>query len=86
MGASGIEWKGLQPAEGNTARRGAERHSSGFFNPYLGTNDYHGPCVSYLGDTGADGAQPVPFRVPPRTNFRILVSVRAKNVVYPSSW
>ena len=48
---------------------------------YLGTNDYHGPCVNYLGDTGADGTQPFSFRVPPTTNFLILVSARATNVV-----
>jgi hypothetical protein len=51
---------------------------------YLGTNDYHGPCVNYLGDTGADGTQPFSFRVPPLTNFLILVSARATNVVCPS--
>lgn len=48
---------------------------------YLGTNDYHGPCVNYLGDTGADGTQPFSFRVPPLTNFLILVSARATNVL-----
>lgn len=74
MGASGMEWKGLKPEECNTARGGAERHFSGFFTPYFGTNDYYGPCVKYLGDTGADGAQPFSFRVPPTTNFLILVS------------
>jgi autotransporter-associated beta strand protein len=50
---------------------------------YLGTNDYHSPCVNYLGDTGADGTQPFSFRVPPATNFLILVSARATNVVCP---
>jgi len=48
---------------------------------YLGTNDYHGPCVNYLGDTGADGTQPFSFRVPPQTNFLILVSARATNAI-----
>ena len=50
---------------------------------YLGTNDQHGPCVNYLGDTGADGTQPFSFRVPPLTNFLVLVSARATNVVCP---
>jgi hypothetical protein len=48
---------------------------------YLGTNDYHGPCVNYLGDTGADGTQPFSFRVLPRTNFVILVSARNTNAM-----
>jgi autotransporter-associated beta strand protein len=48
---------------------------------YLGTNDIHGPCVNYLGDTGSDGTQPFSFRVPPRTNFVILISARDTNVV-----
>ena len=48
---------------------------------YVATNDYHSPCVNYLGDTGADGTQPFSFRVPPLTNFLILVSARATNVV-----
>jgi autotransporter-associated beta strand protein len=51
---------------------------------YLGTNDYHDPCVNYLGDTGADGTQPFSFRVPARTNFVILVSARATNAVCPT--
>ncbi|HKX61375.1 MAG TPA: autotransporter-associated beta strand repeat-containing protein [Verrucomicrobiae bacterium] len=51
---------------------------------YLGTNDYHDPCVNYLGDTGVDGTQPFSFRVPPGTNFVILVSARAINVTCPS--
>jgi len=51
---------------------------------YLGTNDYHGSCVNYLGDTGADGTQPFSFRVPAGTNFLILVSARATNLVCPN--
>ena len=39
------------------------------------------PCGNYLGDTGADGTQPFSFRVPPKTNFVILVSTRDTNVV-----
>jgi len=50
---------------------------------YLGTNDQHGPCVNFLGDTGADGTQPFSFRVPAMTNFLIVVSARATNVVCP---
>jgi autotransporter-associated beta strand protein len=50
---------------------------------YRGANDVHGPCVAYLGDTGGDGTQPFSFRVPPATNFVILVSARATNVVCP---
>jgi hypothetical protein len=50
---------------------------------YRGANDIHGPCVAYLGDTGADGTQPFSFRVPPMTNFIILVSARATNVICP---
>jgi autotransporter-associated beta strand protein len=48
---------------------------------YLGTNDYHDPCVNYLGDTGVDGTQPFSFRVPAATNFIVLVSARATNAV-----
>lgn len=51
---------------------------------YLGTNDYHGPCVNYLGDTGADGTQPFSFLAPPGTNFIVLVSARATNVACPN--
>lgn len=50
---------------------------------YRGTNDIHGPCVAYLGDTGGDGTQPFSFRVPPATNFVILVSARDTNVICP---
>jgi hypothetical protein len=48
---------------------------------YLGTNNYHDPCVNYLGDTGTDGTLPFSFRAPPNTNFLILVSARTTNVV-----
>lgn len=48
---------------------------------YLGTNIVDNPCGNYLGDTGADGTQPFSFRVPPKTNFVILVSARDTNVV-----
>lgn len=51
---------------------------------YLGGNDPHDPCVNYLGDTGADGTQPFSFRVPPMTNFMLLVNARATNVVCPN--
>jgi len=51
---------------------------------YLGTNHYHGLCVNYLGDTGADGTLPFAFRVPPLTNFIILVSARATTVACPN--
>ena len=51
---------------------------------YRGANDIHDPCVAYLGDTGADGTQPFAFRVPPATNFVLLVSARATNVVCPN--
>ncbi len=51
---------------------------------YLGTNDLHDPCSSYLGDTGADGTQPFSFRVPSGTNFMVLVSSRATNVTCPN--
>lgn len=50
---------------------------------YLGTNDYHDPCVNYLGDTGVDGTQAFQFRVPAGSNFIVLVSARATNVVCP---
>ena len=51
---------------------------------YLGTNIVDNPCGNYLGDTGADGTQPFSFRVPAKTNFVLLVSARATNVVCPN--
>jgi len=51
---------------------------------YLGTNQSNNPCANYLGDTGGDGTQPFSFRVPPHTNFLILVSARATNVLCPN--
>jgi hypothetical protein len=43
---------------------------------YVGTFLTNEPCSNYLGDDGAYGAVPPPFsfRVPPRTNFLIVVT------------
>lgn len=51
---------------------------------YLGTNSPSDPCVNYVGDTGFDGTQPFSFRVPPGSNFLILVSARMTNVLCDS--
>ena len=48
---------------------------------YLGTNSPSDPSVNYLGDTGFDGTKPFAFRVPAGSNFVILVSARATNIL-----
>jgi hypothetical protein len=48
---------------------------------YRGSTVGNDVCGTYLGDSGADGTQPFSFRVPPLTNFVILVSARAANVI-----
>ncbi len=50
---------------------------------YLDSFDYHDPCARYLGDSGVGGPPypPFSFRVPPATNFVILVFARTTNVV-----
>jgi hypothetical protein len=50
---------------------------------YLGEFQINQPCSNYLGDGGAGGPPypPFSFRVPPRTNFLIVVTARATNLV-----
>ena len=50
---------------------------------YLGEFRINQPCSFYRGDDGAFGppAPPFSFRVPPRTNFVLVVTARATNLV-----
>jgi len=50
---------------------------------YLGSFDPNQPCAGYLGDSG-QGEPPYPpfsFRVPPGSNFVVVVSARSTNLV-----
>jgi len=50
---------------------------------YLGEFRINQPCSSFLGDDGASGppAPPFSFRVPPQTNFILVVTARTTNLL-----
>jgi hypothetical protein len=55
---------------------------------YLNTFDPQQPCAGYLGDMGQGGPPypPFSFRVPPGSNFLLVVTARATNLVCDHYW